>query len=99
MSDIAVTGAHLAHSDTHEERRTSLGLSNMKLAMWLFLGSECLIFGALISTYLLSKENFLNEVQAGNPEVIDTLDKLKEADVEKYTEVLETNSVFPIFDV
>ena len=24
-----------------------------KLAMWLFLASECLLFGALISTYLL----------------------------------------------
>jgi heme/copper-type cytochrome/quinol oxidase subunit 3 len=32
---------------------TSLGLSNAKLAMWLFLGSECLLFGGLISTYML----------------------------------------------
>jgi heme/copper-type cytochrome/quinol oxidase subunit 3 len=32
---------------------TSLGLSNTKLAMWLFLGSECLLFGGLISTYML----------------------------------------------
>ena len=32
---------------------TSLGLSNNKLAMWLFLGSECLLFGGLISTYML----------------------------------------------
>ena len=29
------------------------GLSNNKLGMWLFLGSDCLLFGALISTYLL----------------------------------------------
>lgn len=29
------------------------GLSNSKLGMWLFLGSDCLLFGALISTYLL----------------------------------------------
>jgi cytochrome c oxidase subunit 3/cytochrome o ubiquinol oxidase subunit 3 len=28
-------------------------LSNNKLAMWLFLGSECLLFGGLISTYML----------------------------------------------
>jgi cytochrome c oxidase subunit 3/cytochrome o ubiquinol oxidase subunit 3 len=28
-------------------------LSNAKVAMWAFLGSECLLFGALISTYLL----------------------------------------------
>lgn len=33
--------------------RTSTGLDNRKLAMWAFLGSECLFFGALISTYLL----------------------------------------------
>lgn len=82
-----------------EEHASSLGLSNMKLAMWLFLGSECLLFGALISTYLLSKENFLREVQAGNPEVVSTLDKLNEVDPEKYAEVIETNSVFPIFDI
>jgi heme/copper-type cytochrome/quinol oxidase subunit 3 len=34
---------------------TSTGLSNEKLAMWAFLGSECLLFGALISVYLLFK--------------------------------------------
>ena len=34
---------------------TSTGLSHEKLAMWAFLGSECLLFGALISTYLLYK--------------------------------------------
>ena len=32
---------------------TSTGLSNVKLGMWLFLGSECLLFGGLISTYML----------------------------------------------
>ena len=34
---------------------TSTGISNEKLAMWTFLGSECLLFGGLISTYLLYK--------------------------------------------
>ena len=33
--------------------RTSTGLSNNKLAMWVYLGSDCLLFGSLISTYLL----------------------------------------------
>src|SRR3954451_23170513 len=33
--------------------RTSTGVSNSKLGLWVFLGSECLLFGALISTYLL----------------------------------------------
>lgn len=32
---------------------TSTGLDNRKVAMWAFLGSECLLFGALISSYLL----------------------------------------------
>src|SRR3972149_12237641 len=35
------------------EHRTSTGLPNMKLAMWLFLASDCMLFGALISTYVL----------------------------------------------
>jgi heme/copper-type cytochrome/quinol oxidase subunit 3 len=35
---------------------TSTGISNEKLAMWTFLGSECLLFGGLISTYLLYKD-------------------------------------------
>ena len=32
---------------------TTTGLSNEKITMWTFLGSECLLFGALISSYLL----------------------------------------------
>ena len=35
------------------EHATSTGVSNVKLAIWAFLGSECLFFGAFISTYLL----------------------------------------------
>jgi cytochrome c oxidase subunit 3/cytochrome o ubiquinol oxidase subunit 3 len=36
-----------------EEHATSTGLPSTKLAMWLFLASDCLLFGALISTYVL----------------------------------------------
>ena len=32
---------------------TSTGLNHRKMLMWLFLGSDCLFFGALISTYLV----------------------------------------------
>jgi len=39
------------HSDAGHQSTT--GISNTKLAMWLFLGSECLLFGGLISTYML----------------------------------------------
>ena len=42
------------------EHRTSTGLDNVKLAMWVFLGSECLFFGSLISTYLLYRNRVLD---------------------------------------
>jgi len=42
-----------AHPTTAPGHVTSTGLSNEKLSMWLFLGSECLLFGGLISTFLL----------------------------------------------
>ena len=41
------------HDDAHDVHYSSTGLSNNKLGMWLFLGSECLLFGGLISTYML----------------------------------------------
>ena len=36
---------------------TATGVSNEKMAMWAFLGSECLLFGALISTYILYRHS------------------------------------------
>jgi len=39
---------------------TNTGLSNEKLAMWAVLGSECLLFGALISTYFLYRGRSLS---------------------------------------
>jgi heme/copper-type cytochrome/quinol oxidase subunit 3 len=35
------------------EHETTLGVDHRKLAMWVFLGSEFLFFGAFISTFLL----------------------------------------------
>ena len=40
----------------HDDHGTSTGVSNTKMAIWLFLSSECLLFGALISTYLLYRD-------------------------------------------
>ena len=68
MSDAALTvdGGHEAR-DPHAGyaapagHHTSTGLSNNKLAMWLFLGSECLLFGGLISTYLLYRGRHTGE--------------------------------------
>jgi cytochrome c oxidase subunit 3/cytochrome o ubiquinol oxidase subunit 3 len=42
-----------AHHDADDVLHTTTGLSNNKTAMWLFLGSDCLLFGGLISTYML----------------------------------------------
>ncbi|MFA5773903.1 MAG: cytochrome c oxidase subunit 3 [Ilumatobacteraceae bacterium] len=48
MADLAV------HKEAdHNAHASSSGISNVKLGMWLFLGSECLLFGGLISTYML----------------------------------------------
>ncbi|MGH2601057.1 MAG: cytochrome c oxidase subunit 3 [Gemmatimonadales bacterium] len=41
-----------SHAAAH---RTSMGLDSRKLAFWAFIGSECLLFGSLISTYLIYK--------------------------------------------
>jgi len=45
----------LADEVGHADHATNTGISNTKLAMWLFLASECLLFGGLITTYLLYK--------------------------------------------
>ena len=38
---------------------TNTGLDNRKLLMWLFLASDCLFFGSLISAYLLYRDRSL----------------------------------------
>ncbi len=40
---------------THAAHRTSMGLDSRKMVFWAFIGSECLLFGSLISTYLVYK--------------------------------------------
>ncbi len=49
------THAHSAHDDTHGHPPTSTGLDNKKIAIWTFIGSECMLFASLISTYLIYK--------------------------------------------
>jgi cytochrome c oxidase subunit 3/cytochrome o ubiquinol oxidase subunit 3 len=49
LADVAV---HTDHGSDHGHH-SSTGLSNNQRAMGLFLGSECLLFGGLISTYML----------------------------------------------
>ena len=49
----ATTMPAASPADHDPHHHTSTGISNTKLGMWVFLGSDCLLFGALISTYLL----------------------------------------------
>ncbi len=42
----------MAHAAT-DHLETSTGLDNRKLLMWLFLASDCLLFGSFIAAYLL----------------------------------------------
>ena len=54
MSDLAAALKEELVGPDHEHVTTT-GISNEKLAMWTFLGSECLLFGGLISTFILYK--------------------------------------------
>ncbi|CAN5754688.1 cytochrome aa3 quinol oxidase subunit III [soil metagenome] len=49
----AAHAAHPAHLDT------STGLDSRKLALWVMIGSECLLFGSLIASYLAYEGNSL----------------------------------------
>ena len=58
--DHAHLPASSGHADDHGHHATATGISNEKVAMWAFLGSECLLFGALIATYLVYKGRSIN---------------------------------------
>ena len=49
----SVAAEAATHAPDAHGHVTNTGVSNEKLGMWAFLGSECLLFGALISTYFL----------------------------------------------
>ena len=68
MTDVVDTHVPNAHDTAHV---TSTGISNEKLAMWIFLGSECLLFGGLISTFLLYKDR-----TAGGPKLHELYEQL-----------------------
>ena len=53
MSSHAATG----HIDHHHDHTTSTGIPNKKLLWWAFLASDCMFFGALISTHLVYRLN------------------------------------------
>jgi cytochrome c oxidase subunit 3/cytochrome o ubiquinol oxidase subunit 3 len=53
VTELAVHDEHELGDGHGPSHATATGVSNEKMAMWAFLGSECLLFGALISTYVL----------------------------------------------
>jgi cytochrome c oxidase subunit 3/cytochrome o ubiquinol oxidase subunit 3 len=72
MADTATVEVMAGHGEHtgHAPHRTTTGLSHNKIGMWLFLASDCLLFGALISTYLLYHDR-ISELQLGPKEVFD----------------------------
>jgi cytochrome c oxidase subunit 3 len=57
MDSSHALGAHAA-SPAHID--TSTGLDSRKMAFWTFIGSECLLFGSLIATYMAYKGRSIN---------------------------------------
>jgi heme/copper-type cytochrome/quinol oxidase subunit 3 len=53
--DKVATAVVTEHHDAGAHHRTSTGLDSIKIAVWAFIGSECLFFMSLISTYLVYK--------------------------------------------
>ena len=53
MAHSAAAAHHEAAG--HGHHYTTTGLDNRKIAVWAFIGSECMLFASLISTYLIYK--------------------------------------------
>lgn len=52
---IPANGAH-DNQAAHHTVETNTGIENKKLIMWLFLASDCMFFGTLISTHLIYRK-------------------------------------------
>ena len=56
MSHAAAADPHaVAHGSLHESHPTTTGIPSRKVALWTLIGSECLFFASLISTFLVYK--------------------------------------------
>lgn len=58
---MADTNANPTYPDSlleeiHADAHTNTGIENKKLIMWLFLASDCMFFGTLISTHLIYRK-------------------------------------------
>ena len=57
----------MSHADTHADplealKETTTGIEHKKMAMWAFLGSDCMFFGTLISTHLIYRKVYSDVV-------------------------------------
>ncbi len=52
---MATSTAVTAGDAAHGHHYTTTGLDNRKIAIWAFIGSECMLFVSLISTYMIYK--------------------------------------------
>lgn len=57
-----------SHALEHVEAPPTTGLNHRKLLMWAFLGSDCLLFGSLITTYMIYRGKSV--VQPINPRTV-----------------------------
>lgn len=53
----------MSKTATHDDGHHSLMVNNKKLLMWLFLGSDCMFFGTLISTHLIYRKLYPEEFE------------------------------------
>ena len=53
----------MSQTASHDDGHHSLMVNNKKLLMWLFLGSDCMFFGTLISTHLIYRKLYPNEFE------------------------------------
>jgi heme/copper-type cytochrome/quinol oxidase subunit 3 len=72
-SDAGYLGYPRTEWDDLDHLPPNTGITHNKLAMWAFLGSDCLLFGALISTYLLVR-NTPEEISGAGPPIRDVFD-------------------------
>ncbi|MBZ0274754.1 MAG: cytochrome c oxidase subunit 3 [Anaerolineae bacterium] len=68
MSEVTVEPTHTEAAD-HGHASAHSRSENLKLAMWLYLGSEVVIFSVLIGTYLVFRYNFPDLVRAAQESI------------------------------
>jgi heme/copper-type cytochrome/quinol oxidase subunit 3 len=63
--EMAQGAGHGGDHDYAEHPPTSLGIDHRKVAMWVFLASDCMFFGCLIAVYLMYRGRTEALVKAG----------------------------------